>query len=208
MASVRVDQKARGHCQHRVLRILQGAGEGGPLPRWPSQLLGALKPWWDPPGCVEALTGSGDKDVTLSSRNQASVVHSTAKAKPQGSSRWFCHCVPHFLFWQNRDKASPPVCGAMSHSIPWGTREWSKAAWGWGWGCGSKMQEPSRALGSEPAPHVVSLSNWESIPTTLGLGGQRGQSQDALIAQIPDHSLHPQGQAGGQGPSEGSWGSW
>lgn len=83
-----------------------------PRPRCPSQHLGALKPWWDPPGGVR---GSGDEDVTSSPRHQASVVHSTVKAKPQGSSRQFCHRVPQFLFLQNRDKAPPPVRGAMSH---------------------------------------------------------------------------------------------
>lgn len=150
----------------------------------------------------ETLKGSGDEAITSSPRHQASVVQSTVKAKPQGSARQFCHRVPRFLFLQNRDKTPPPIRGAMGHSIPWGTQGWSKAAWDRDVVARCRQQLP-RALGAEPALCIVSLSNWENMPTTLGLGGQWGQSQDALTAQIPDHSLHPHGQAGWAGSQRG-----
>lgn len=115
-----------------------------------------------------------------------------SKPTPKAHPRLFCHCVPQFLFLQNRDKAPPPARGAMSHSIPRGTRDVAARC----------RQQPSRALAQSQLP-AVSLSNQENVPTTLGLGGQRGQSQDALTAQIPDHCLHLQAQEEGQGPSQG-----
>ena len=82
---------------------------------------GALKPQWGRSGWVRGANRLWRWGCHLVPKAPGSLqFKAQSKAKPQGSARRFHHHVPQFLFLQNRDKAPPPMGGAMGPSVPWG----------------------------------------------------------------------------------------
>ena len=185
MASLRVDQETRWHRQHRVVRQLQGAGEGGPM-----SLPGSPSSWDVPPelsfkavggdqGRSEVLTGAGRGDITLFPRHQAprGSKHSP-KPSPRTQPGGFITTCLSFSSCKTRTRLLHPWVRPRVPLYP-GVQGWSGAAWGQGRGC----------------------KTWATAPRGLRVQSQLPTLRAGNAVSLQRPGKHPQ--RGGQGRTEG-----